>query len=602
MPTGPSPVSPPLITPPDPPPAGRRLLFLSFASVLLAIGAGLLAEALMALIALFTNLSFFGRISVASASPADNHLGAWVILVPVAGALIVGVMARYGSPAIRGHGIPEVMERILLHESRIAPGITALKPISTAVSIGSGGPFGAEGPIIASGGALGSLVGQVLRVTADERKTLLAAGAAAGMAATFGAPVSATLLAIELLLFEYRPRSLAPVALATATATAVRYLFHGIGPVFPVPDIIAEPSGPALTAYVLLGGVVGLLAVLVTQSLYAIEDLFERLPVHWMWWPAIGAVVVGVAGWIEPHILGVGYDNITAILGGSLIGKALLLLAILKCVAWAIALGSGTAGGTLAPLFTIGGAAGSLLAGLGILLFPGLGLDVRIGALVGMAAMFTGASRALLASVVFAFETTHQPLGLLPLLAGCTGAYLISLVRMRTTIMTERLSRRGVAVITEYSVDHLSQVPAGEFASRTVVALHGEQTLADTRAWLTGAGAIATHQGFPVVDASGAILGLLTRRDLLAPDLPGATRLHQVIHRAPVVAFESNSMREVADLMVHQKVGRVPLIARDGSRRVVGILSRSDLLAAHERRLEAGRPAEPTYALSFPVG
>ncbi len=592
---------PALITPPEAPPPGRRLVFICAASVLLAIGAGLLAEALMALIALITNLAFYGRLSTATNSPAGNHLGLWVVLVPVLGALIVGVMARYGSPAIRGHGIPEVMERILLHESRIAPGITALKPISTAISIGTGGPFGAEGPIIASGGALGSLVGQVLRVTADERKTLLAAGAAAGMAATFGAPVSATLLAIELLLFEYRPRSLAPVALATATATAVRYVFHGIEPVFAVPDIISEPSGQALAAYVLLGGLVGLIAVLVTQALYSIEDAFERLPIHWMWWPAIGAVVVGVTGWIEPHVLGVGYDNITSILGGSLVGRALLVLAVLKCVAWAIALGSGTAGGTLAPLFTIGGAAGSLLAGLAVAAFPGLGLDVRIGALVGMAAMFTGASRALLTSVVFAFETTHQPLGLLPLLAGCTGAYLISLLRMRTTIMTERLSRRGVSVITEYMVDHLSQVPAGEFATRAVVSLPGDQTLGATRTWLAAAGGIATHQGFPLVDGSGAILGLLTRRDLLSPNAPDGCRLRELVQRTPVVAFESNTLREVADLMVHQQVGRVPLIAADGSRRVVGILSRSDLLAAHGRRLDAGRPAAPTYALSFPV-
>ncbi|MEO8138855.1 MAG: chloride channel protein [Gemmatimonadota bacterium] len=584
-----------LITPPEPPPPGRRLLFLCGAAILLAIGAGLLAEALMALIALVTNLAFYGRYSAAATSPAGNHLGFWVVVIPVAGALVVGLMARYGSPAIRGHGIPEVMERILLHESRIAPGITALKPVSTAISIGTGGPFGAEGPIIATGGALGSLAGQVLRVTADERKTLLAAGAAAGMAATFGAPVSSTLLAIELLLFEYRPRSLAPVALATATATAVHYLFHGIEPVFAIPDIISEPAGPALVAYVVLGGLVGLIAVLVTKGLYAIEDGFERLPIHWMWWPAIGALAVGLAGWLEPHVLGVGYDNITAILGGSLVGRALLVLAVLKCVAWAIALGSGTAGGTLAPLFTIGGAAGSLLTGAAIATFPGLGLDVRIGALVGMGAMFTGASRALLTSIVFAFETTRQPLGLLPLLAGCTGAYLISLLRMRTTIMTERLARRGVPVITEYAVDHLSQVAAGEFASRGVITLPAGQTLAATRAWLAGAGAIATHQGFPLVDETGAVVGLLTRRDLLASEFPETLQLRALVHRAPVVASESNTLREVADLMVHEKVGRVPLIARDGSRRVIGILSRSDLLSAHERRLDAARPAAPTY-------
>ena len=581
--------------------ADRRLLFVCAAAVLIAIGAGLLAEALTALIALITNLAFYGRLSARFASPAANGLGPLVILVPIAGALIVGVIARYGSPAIRGHGIPEVMEQILLNESRIAARVTALKPISTAISIGTGGPFGAEGPIIASGGALGSMVGQVLRVTADERKTLLAAGAAAGMAATFGAPVSATLLAIELLLFEYRPRSLAPVALATAAATAVRYLFHGIAPVFPVPDIIASPGGEALTAYVLLGAVVGFISVLATQALYRIEDAFEQLPIHWMWWPALGAVVVGLVGWIEPHTLGVGYDNIEGILAGTIVGKAVLVLAVLKFLSWAIALGSGTAGGTMAPLFTIGGGAGSVLGSVAIAFFPGIGLDVRIAALVGMAAMFTGASRALLASVVFAFETTRQPLALMPLLAGCTGAYLISLLRMRHTIMTERLARRGVPVITEYSVDYLSQVFAGDRATRKVVSLPADRTLEETRAWLASGEGSATHQGFPIVDGDGALLGLLTRRDLLNPSASPAALLRDLVRRRPVVVYEWNSLRQAADLMVHEGVGRVLVIADDGSRRLLGILSRSDLLAAHERRLDAGRRAEPTIKLAFPV-
>ena len=596
---GPRASGPSLITPAARPLAGRRLLFVCSVAVVIALGAGLLAEALTALIGLITSLSFHGRLSLDSASPVGNHLGPWVILVPVAGAFIVGLMARYGSPAIRGHGIPEVMERILLHESRIDPGITLLKPISTAVSIGTGGPFGAEGPIIASGGALGSVAGQVLRVTADERKTLLAAGAAAGMAATFGAPVAATLLAMELLLFEYRPASLAPVALASAAATAIRYLFHGIAPVFPIPEIIASPGGEALTAYVLLGAVVGWLSVMITRGLYRIEDAFERLPIHWMWWPAIGAVVVGLVGWFEPRVLGVGYGNITAMLSGTLVGKAVLVLAALKCIAWVIALGSGTAGGTMAPLFTVGGGAGSVLAGLVIAAFPGIGVDVRIGALVGMAAMFTGASRALLASVVFAFEATRQPLGLLPLLAGCTGAYLISLLRMRDTIMTERLARRGTPVITEYAVDHLSQVFARDRASTPVATLPADQSLADTREWLDHGSGGTTHQGFPIVDLDGRVIGVLTRRDLLAPGEPGTRRLRELVHRPLVAVYEGSSLREVADLMVRQRVGRVPVISADGHRRLLGILSRSDLLAAHERRLDARRRAEPTIRLPF---
>lgn len=591
-----------VIAPTARPPAAGRLLYLCAVAVVVAFGAGLLAEALQALIGLITNLAFYGRFALTLAAPANTRLGPWVTLVPVMGALIVGLIARYGSPAIRGHGIPEVMERILLHESRIAPGITILKPIATAISIGTGGPFGAEGPIIASGGALGSLGGQILRVTANERKTLLAAGAAAGMAATFGSPVSATLLAVELLLFEYRPTSLAPVALAAAVATAVRYLFHGAGPVFPVPNIVSPATGEALTAYVVLGGVAGILAVGLTRALYSIEDAFEHLPIHWMWWPAVGALVVGLVGWVDPRVLGVGYENITGILSGGIVGPTLVLLATLKCVAWLVALGSGTAGGTLAPLFTIGGGAGSLLTGLAIAAFPSLGLDVRIGALVGMAAMFTGASRALLASVVFAFEVTRQPLGLLPLLAGSTGAYLLSLVRMRTTIMTERLVRRGVPVITEYSADHLAQTVATDRLSRQVVTLPSEQLVEDARAWLAAGANGATHQAFPVVEPDGTLIGVITRRDLLAPDVAPGQRVRDLLRRPPVVAYEHSSLREVADLMVHHRVGRIPIIAADGSRRLVGILSRSDLLAAHESRLEAGHRAEPTIRLPFSIG
>ena len=573
--------------------ADRRLLLVSGLAIVIALGAGVLAEALMALIGLVTNVSFYGRWSPAFTSPAGNTLGAWVILVPVLGGLIVGVMARWGSPAIRGHGIPEVMERVLLDESRIPPRVTLLKPIGSAISIGTGGPFGAEGPIIASGGALGSLVGQALRITADERKTLLAAGAAAGMSAVFGSPVSATLLAVELLLFEYRPRSLAPVALASAAAAGVRIAVHGPTAVFPM-EFIATPSGMALAAYTVIGVLIGWLGVVITKGLYRIEDAFERLPIHWMWWPALGGLSVGLVGYLSPRTLGVGYDNIQQLLDGSLAGQALLLLVAAKLISWSIALGSGTAGGTLAPLFTIGGGAG-VLVGAGVAAaLPMLGIDPRVAGLVGMAAAFTGASRALLASVVFAFEATHQPMGLLPLLAGCTGAYLISLRTMRYTIMTERLARRGTPVITEYSADFLERLLVREYSTRTVVTLPDDATVAATRAWLSGADA-STHQGFPVIDGTGRLVGLLTRRDILNPVAADDAQLRTLIRRTPTVVTGRHSLRDAADKMVQARVGRLPVLADDGSGRVVGIISRSDLLAAHERRLdETGRRADAT--------
>jgi H+/Cl- antiporter ClcA len=356
------------------------------------------------------------------------------------------------------------MEQILTNESKISPRVTILKPLSAAVAIGTGGPFGAEGPIIATGGALGSLLGQLLHTTADERKTLLAAGAAAGMTAIFGTPVSAVLIAIELLLFEYRPRSILPVAFATATAAGMRIAVFGNEVLFPIPSMV-QPSGEALTTYIVIGAIVGLAAVFVTRILYYIEELFERLPVHWMWWPAIGAIAVGIIGYIEPRTLGVGYVNIQDTLSGQLTGIVVLTLLTLKFLSWSIALGSGTSGGTLAPLFTIGGGLGAVLGEVTAHMFPSLGVDPRIAALVGMAAIFAGASRALLTSIVFAFETTRQPIGLLPLLGGCSAAFVISSLMMRYTIMTEKLARRGTYVPTEYIAVNPDQLATRDAAA-----------------------------------------------------------------------------------------------------------------------------------------
>ncbi len=573
-------------------PVDRRTVFICTLAVLIAAAASLISQVLVALIGLITNLAFFQRISLDFSSPADAHVGLWVLIIPVVGAIAVGVMARYGSAAIRGHGIPEVMEKVLYGESRIPTRVMFLKPLSAAVAIGTGGPFGAEGPIIATGGALGSVVGQWVHVSADERKTLLAAGAAAGMAATFGSPVSAVLLAVELLLFEYRPRSLIPVALAAAVAAAVRIAFEGTAPVFAVPAF-TQPGGEALAIYALLGAAIGGFSVGVSRFTYLIEDVFEHLPVHWMWWPVIGALAVGVCGYLEPRVLGVGYSNIQGILAGTIVGRSLLTLVALKLIAWGVYLGSGTSGGTLAPLFTIGGGAGAL-AGAGIAsAAPALGVDARMAALVGMAATFAGASHALLTSIVFAFETTRQPVGLLPLLVGCTAAYLAALLLTRHSIMTEKLARRGAAVRTEYEADHLAHVTARDAASVAVVSLCAADALADVRAWLDSDES-AAHQGFPVLDAAGLLVGVVTRRDLLAgPDivLDGPNRVGDVICRAPAVVFADSSLRDAVDLMVTEGVGRLPVVERASPRRVVGILSRSDILAAHAPRLAAGRRA-----------
>jgi H+/Cl- antiporter ClcA/CBS domain-containing protein len=561
----------------------RRDVVVAGLAVLLALAAGAVAQLLTRMIGLVTNLAFYGRVSTAFVSPADHQLGLWVVLVPVAGGIIVGLMARFGSAAIRGHGIPEAMEQVLTNASRIPARMTFLKPISAAIAIGTGGPFGAEGPIIATGGALGSLLGQVLPASPTERKTLLAAGAAAGMAATFGSPVSAVLLAVELLLFEYRPRSLVPVALAATVATAVRVAFVGTAPVFPMPDI-AIATAAALAAYVLVGALVGAASVVITRLVYGIEDAFEHLPIHWMWWPALGGLVVGIVGLIAPRTMGVGYDNIERIIAGDLAGTACVVFCALKLVSWSIALGSGTSGGTLAPLFTIGGGLGSALGSLAILAAPAAGIDVRVAALVGMAAMFAGASRALLASVVFAFETTRQFGGLLPLLGGCTAGFLVSCLGMPTTIMTEKIERRGVRVVGEYTADFLAQIAVRDVALRPVVTLRADDTVASVRTWLTTHGPGSDHHGFPVVDGAERLIGVVTRRDVYENASDGL-RLADVVRRDVAFIYDDCSLRDAADRMATQKIGRLPVVRREQPMRVVGIVTRSDLVDAHARRL-----------------
>ncbi|HEX5075235.1 MAG TPA: chloride channel protein [Gemmatimonadaceae bacterium] len=586
-----------VLTPREDEAPNRRTLRISALAIVAAFLAAVAAQLLTRLIGLITNVAFYGRWSTAFVSPSGNSLGMAVVIVPVVGAVLVGLMARYGSAAIRGHGIPEAMEQVLLNESRISPKVMFLKPLSAAISIGTGGPFGAEGPIIATGGALGSVIGQLFHITADERKTLLAAGAAAGMAATFGTPVAAVLLAVELLLFEYRPRSLIPVSLAAATATGVRIAFVGPAPVFPMPNI-APPSGEALATYIALGAAIGVVAVFVTRGLYGVEDMFEQLPIHWMWWPAIGAVAVGVVGYFAPRTLGVGYENIEQMVAGTIAGRALLILVTLKLVSWIIALGSGTSGGTLAPLFTIGGGAGALAGGALAQWFPSLGVDPRIAALVGMAAIFAGASHAVLASVVFAFETTRQPLGLLPLLAGCSAAYLVSLLGMRHSIMTEKLARRGTRIRSEYAADFLEQVLVREIASTEVVTLAAEEPVEEVRDRIAARTPGSQHQGFPVVNARGDLVGVVTRRDLLDLDIEFTALVGDLVKRPAVVIYDDSSAREAADHMVHERVGRLPVVSRANPRRVIGIVSRSDLLEAHERRLHAGHRVERTINLA----
>jgi H+/Cl- antiporter ClcA len=583
-------------------PVDRRVVLISLISIGVGASAAVIAWLLLHLIWLITNISFHGSFTFAHGTPPGDpmgtpmgsHVGWWVVIIPAIGGVIVGYMARYGSKAIRGHGIPEAMEVVLLNQSRIPPRLTFLKPLSAAFAIGTGGPFGAEGPIIATGGALGSLIGQLMPTTAAERKTLLAAGAAAGMAATFGSPVSAVLLAIELLLFEFRARSIIPVAMASATAAAVRWAFDGSHAIFHLPNL-TQPGGEALTLYILIGAIVGVCSVFATRVVYFIEDGFEALPVHWMWWPAIGGLVVGLIGYFYPRTLGVGYYNISDILSNAVGGGlgAVALLALWKFISWSVSLGSGTSGGTLAPLFTIGGAIGAVLGAGAMHFIPVANVDIRIAALVGMAAMFAGASRALLTSAVFAFETTLQPLGLLPLLGGCTASFLVSALLMRNTIMTEKIARRGIKVPADYEADFLDQARVKDVSSKSLITLKSMQTIESVRSWISSRSPDSIHQGYPVIDEGGHLLGVLTRRLILDPSTPPGAKLAEMIHRPPVVVYDDNTLRDAADHMVNHEIGRLPVIERRTGR-LIGMVTRSDLLGAHRKRLREHREATAT--------
>ena len=525
----------------------RRMVYIMFLAVVVAALVSVIAKGLIYLIDLITNLAFFGHAGVEPASPATHHLEFWVLLVPIAGGIVVGLMALYGSKAIRGHGIPEAMEQVLTNESRIRPSITFLKPLSAAISIGTGGPFGAEGPIIASGGALGSTFGQLLHITPRERKTLLAAGATAGMSAIFGSPVAAIFLAIELLLFEFSPRAILPVTLACITGAAGHHFLFEPGPVFNMRSELAIPSNFALLFYSMMGIVIGLFSVLTTKLLYLLEDLFERLPIHWMWWPAIGGFFVGLVGIFNARTLGVGYENITDLLRGNLVLQTVISLCALKFLSWVIALSSGTSGGTLAPLLTIGGGLGALLGYFGGQYFPNAEISLSMAALLGMSAMFAGASRALMTSVIFALETTHQSNALVPLLACCTASYLVSFFIMENTIMTEKIARRGVCTPDSYEPDVLAQTTVIAVAQRNSLQLKETTTIAEARRMIMKTNRMCGF--FVVVDEAGHFTGIARNEDVMSHVRSENDTLSSIdlMRAAPISA--NSSLRLAAEIM-----------------------------------------------------
>jgi len=574
-----------------------RVIFISGLAIGIGVVSAFVALALLRLIGLFTNLFFFQRWSTALVSPAANRLGYWEVLIPVAGALVIGLMARYGSDRIRGHGIPEAIEAILMNGSRVEPKVAILKPLSSAISIGSGGPFGAEGPIIMTGGAFGSMIAQLFRLTSTERKTLLVAGAAAGMSATFAAPVASVLLAVELLLFEWKPRSLIPVALASVTAGAARRYILGLGPLFPTPahPVFIGPEG--LLGCVIAGLLAGALSAVLTIAVYAAEDAFRLLPVHWMWWPALGGLAIGLGGLVFPQALGVGYETIGALLQGDVPRQMLAGILLVKSAIWAISLGSGTSGGVLAPLLMMGGALGGIEAMF--LPFEGAGF----WPLVSMGAILGGTMRSPFTGIIFALELTHDVNMLLPLLLAVTVAHGFTVLTLRRSILTEKVSRRGFHLSREYAVDPLEILFVHEVMRTNIVALPASAPAAELAATLHSGHERRGQLLYPVVDEERRLAGVVTRGQLhkaVHPD--GCLSLGDLAWHDPVVAFPDEPLRVVVYRMAETGFTRFPVVERGDVRKLLGMVALEDLLRARTRDLEEERRRERVLRIHRPFG
>ncbi|RSL19403.1 H+/Cl- antiporter ClcA [Edaphobacter aggregans] len=582
--------------------ATNRMLVISGLAAILGGAGAVLAWMLLGLIRLATNVFYFHQFSFANTSPADNTLGWKAVFAPVIGGLLIGVIARFGSEKIRGHGMPEAIEAIVFKGGKVAPRIAVLKPIATAIAIGSGGPFGAEGPIIMTGGATGSLIGQLLHTTDAERTTLLVAGAAAGMSATFSCPLSAVLLAVELLLFEWRPRSMVPVAVASVTAGAIRRLLLGPGPIFPMQPTIVPMHHMAMIGALIVGLAAALLSTGLSRVLYGVEDLFERLPVHWMWWPAIGGVVVGIGGLIFPPALGVGYGVIQRLVTDDITWKLIIGVLLVKSFIWTFSLGSNTSGGILAPLLMIGGAMG---AALGHVLTP---VSQGAWAVVGMSSVLAAAIGAPLTAAMLAVELTHNGGLMLPVLLACVVSYAMGVLLQPRSILTERLSRRGFHLSREYGVDPLETVMVRDAMHTSVFALSADATRQDAADWLAkmnqrGSEAWSHWQRlFPLVDAAGNLSGVLARSQMITAAEAG--ELHRPLldsgSSKPAVIGPRETLRSAAERMAESKLTSFPVVDTNGA--LVGILNIDDLLTARGKASLRDSDRKRVLTLRWPFG
>jgi chloride channel protein, CIC family len=561
-------------------------------AVLVGFVSGLVAQALLELIYLFTNIFYYHRFSFAITNPANHHLGAWAILIPPIGGLLVGVMIYFWEPTLKGHGIPEAMESVLFGHSRMRIRVAILKPLATAFAIGTGGPFGAEGPIIQTGAALGSLFGQAIGLTPYYRRVLLASGAAAGMAATFTAPFAGILVAIELLLFELRARSFIPVALAASVATGVRIYFVGWTPLFPAPAFKLTGMNE-LWLFAVLGVLMGMVGIAMIRTLSWLEDFFDELPIKHalIWSPAIGALILGIIAYFYPQVLGTSYDTIRDMLNDRLTVGKLIGISVAKFWALVISLGSGTTGGVFAPSLVVGGGLGAAFAIGCQHIFPSLVSNPAFYALAAMAAVFGGIARAPLTSIVFLFELSHNPNALLPLIV----CVMISdgFVRLfsRDSIMTIKLVKRGLIVLQDYSVPVLMRARIDQVMHKQFSQLQAEDELREVLKQFSP----GDVSFIPVVEKDGALVGIVEPHDLLRTEPPDHHfKMREIARRDFVLAYPGELIDQVHRDMMLKNSENVVVVEPGSARKPAGIARANDILQLRRWLLEEETREEQT--------
>ena len=557
---------------------------LAAVAVVLGVVGGGAAVGLFKLIGLITHLTLLHDVGSSLPSLRHYHPSPWIIVTAVGGGLVVSLFAMW-APVIRGHGIPESLEAILVRDSKIRPRAALAKPLSAAVTIGTGGPFGAEGPIIVTGGSIGSLIGQLLSVSPIERRIMLATGAAAGMSATFNAPVASVILAVELVLFERSLRTIVPLSIACGVAAGIHVLAFGTTPLFAMPAGM-RVAMTHLPLFALVGVASGVLAVVLNKGLFAMEAAFRRLPVKIFWWPCIGAAAFALIGLMQPRTLSMGYSAISDTLNGRFTLAALGTLFVAKLVSWWISLGSQTSGGTLAPMFLVGAMMGAMLGhGLDAVM-PGLHASPAAFALVAMGATFGAATKALFASVVFAAEVTGEYTMIVPLMIGAAAAELVAELFLTDRLMTEKLSHRGFRVDFRTEVDALRMRVAHQIM-REPVCVGAGASIAEARRMLDDEALPA----LAVVDAQQRYVGLVTAADL--GEHPDSTLAVGALARRDVAPIRPREFLVVA--LNHFTVNGLDALPVVDGDRVIGQLDRDDIDAARHRQETSRETRQPGW-------